>query len=222
MKKDRRACFSAQYRRVEKNNLLVRRSAAERRLPDIHGICDPLKDQPSGKYLDCYTRETMAIKRATSQSNPGSGVKGSTKDRATQELSPTATQFAELERLLSLCEVQAVRSGVPYPLGAQVRRNGINFAIFSRHAAGIRHDLFDHPEDSAPARTFILDAARNKTGDIWHVWLEGVQPGQLYGFRVTGPYLPDAGHRFNPAKLLVDPYATALAPIADRDYRAAF
>jgi isoamylase len=131
-----------------------------------------------------------------------------------------AEQLAELERLLSLCEVQAVRSGVPFPLGAQVRGDGVNFALFSRHATGVRLDLFDHPEDATPGRTFILDATRNKTGDIWHVWLEGIQPGQLYGFRVAGPYAPEQGHRFNPDKLVVDPYAISVAPLDGCDFRA--
>jgi glycogen operon protein len=106
-------------------------------------------------------------------------------------------------------------------LGTHLRGNGVNFALFSRHATGVRLDLFDHPEDAVPARSIILDAVRNKTGDIWHVWLAGIRPGQLYGFRVAGPYSPWEGLRFNPDKLLVDPYATALAPIPGRDFRAA-
>ncbi len=122
-----------------------------------------------------------------------------------------AQELDELERLLNQCEVQAVRSGVPFPLGAHVRGGGVNFAIFSRHATGVRLDLFDKAEDSEPTRTMILDAARNKTGDVWHVWVDGIHPGQLYGFRIAGPYEPLEGHRFNPGKLLVDPYATALA-----------
>ena len=86
--------------------------------------------------------------------------------------------------------------------------------IFSRHATGVRLDLFAIAEDATPARSIVLDAARNKTGDIWHVWLDGIRPGQLYGFRIAGPYAPHEGHRFNPNKLVVDPYATAIAPIA--------
>ncbi len=122
-----------------------------------------------------------------------------------------AEELAELERMLQQCEVQAVRSGVPFPLGAHLRADGVNFALFSRHATGVRLDLFDNPEDVRPTRTIILDAARNKTGDVWHAWVEGIRPGQLYGFRVAGPYEPLEGHRFNPAKLLVDPYTTGLA-----------
>jgi isoamylase len=134
---------------------------------------------------------------------------------------PRAEEFEQLERLLALCEVQAVRSGLPLPLGAHVRANGVNFAIFSRHATGVRLDLFDRAEDSTPARTIILDERRNKTGDIWHVWLEGIRPGQLYSYRIAGPYAPRDGHRFNPNKLLLDPYAKALVPSTGGDARLA-
>jgi glycogen operon protein len=125
-------------------------------------------------------------------------------------------QLDALERLLKLCEVQAIRSGVPFPLGASVRGRGVNFAIFSRHAIGVRLDLFNQVDDAMPSRSIILSASRNKTGDIWHVWLEGIGPGQLYGFRLAGPYAPHEGHRFNPNKLVVDPYASAiLTPACD-------
>lgn len=130
-------------------------------------------------------------------------------------------RLTELERLLSLCEVQAVRSGVPMPLGAHPRGDGVNFAIFSRHATGVRLDLFASPDDAVPTRGIILDAARNKTGDIWHVWLSGIGPGQLYGFRIAGPYAPGDGHRFNPNKLVVDPCATAIVTIPGQDFHAA-
>ncbi len=132
-----------------------------------------------------------------------------------------AEPLATLEQLLNLCEVQTIRSGVPFPLGAYLRGNGVNFAIFSRHATGVRLDLFDEPAAAMPSRSIILNPARNKTGDIWHVWLEGVRPGQLYGFRIAGPYAPYEGHRFNPAKLLVDPYAAAIASIPGSDFRLA-
>ncbi len=132
-----------------------------------------------------------------------------------------AEELAELERLLSQCEVRPVRSGVPLPLGAHPRGDGVNFAIFSRNATAVRLDLFSRPEDAEPVRTVILDATRNKTGDIWHVWLTGIAPGQLYGFRIAGPYAPHDGHRFNPNKLVVDPYATAILSPALQDYSGA-
>ncbi len=134
---------------------------------------------------------------------------------------PSAEELAELERLLSLCEVQSVRSGVPFPLGATIRAGGVNFAVFSRHATGVRLDLFNRPEDGTPTRTILLNPVRNKTGDVWHVWLEGIKPGQLYGYRFAGPYMPHEGHRFNPDKLVVDTCATAISPVPHRSYRRA-
>ncbi|HZT71086.1 MAG TPA: glycogen debranching protein GlgX [Terriglobia bacterium] len=134
---------------------------------------------------------------------------------------PSAEELAELERLLSLCEVQSVRSGVPFPLGATFRANGVNFAIFSRHATGVRLDLFERPEDGMPTRSILLNPVRNKTGDVWHVWLEGIMPGQLYGYRFAGPYAPHEGHRFNPDKLVVDACATAIAPVPGRSFLTA-
>jgi glycogen operon protein len=136
---------------------------------------------------------------------------------ASRSSAERAEELAALERLLGLCEVQGVRSGVPYPLGARPRGEGVNFAVFSRHATGVRLDLFASAEDAAPTRCIVLDAARNKTGDIWHVWVAGIPPGQLYGFRLAGPYAPHEGHRFNPNKLVVDPYATAIAPVGRHD-----
>jgi glycogen operon protein len=136
-------------------------------------------------------------------------------------LPPGPEQLDEVERLLALCEVQAVRSGAPLPLGAHIRANGVNFAIFSRHATGVRLDLYDRVDDTAPARTIILDQARNRTGDIWHVWIEGIRAGQLYGFRIAGPYAPQEGHRFNPNKLVLDPCARAIVSPSHRDRRLA-
>jgi glycogen operon protein len=87
----------------------------------------------------------------------------------------------------------------------------VNFAFFSRHADRVRLALFDHPEDAVAARVFDLDPARNRTGDVWHIWIKGIRTGQLYAYRVDGPYRPMDGHRFNFNKLLIDPFATAIS-----------
>ena len=97
----------------------------------------------------------------------------------------------------------------------------MNFALFSEHAAGVELCLFDHAN---PSRESHRVSVRERTDHIWHVYLPGVAPGQLYGYRVHGPYEPAAGHRFNPAKLLLDPYARAIASSVTRgdamfDYR---
>ena len=106
-------------------------------------------------------------------------------------------------------------SGVPLPLGVHLRADGSNFALFSRHATRVWLELYDAETDAAPTHRFELSPDRHRTGDIWHIWIAGVDPGQLYGYRVDGPYAPREGHRFNPHKLLIDPYATAVTHLDD-------
>jgi isoamylase len=120
-----------------------------------------------------------------------------------------------------IAERADVRAGSPLPLGTLERGGGVNFAIFSRNASRVRLELFDHPEDAVPARVIDLDAARNRTGDVWHVWVEGIGPGHLYAYRVDGPYEPSEGHRFNFNRLLLDPCATAISRLPPWDFAAA-
>ncbi|HEX2611410.1 MAG TPA: hypothetical protein VHK68_10405, partial [Gemmatimonadales bacterium] len=98
--------------------------------------------------------------------------------------------------------------GRPAPLGATWDGEGTNFAIFSEHATSVELCLFLHPEDPAETERIQL---RERTDQIWHAYLPDVRPGQAYGYRVHGPHSPAQGHRFNPAKLLVDPYAKAIS-----------
>src|SRR3990170_1754355 len=93
--------------------------------------------------------------------------------------------------------------GRPYPLGATWDGAGTNFALFSENADAVELCLFD--ENGAETRL----ALRERTAFVWHAFVPGVGPGQRYGYRVHGPYDPQAGHRFNPNKLLMDPYALA-------------
>jgi glycogen operon protein len=98
--------------------------------------------------------------------------------------------------------------GSPYPQGAIWDGEGINFSIFSEHAEAVELLLFDGPEDAKESgRVEVQD----RTDLIWHCYLPDARPGQLYGFRVQGPYAPAEGHRFNPSKLLIDPYARAIS-----------
>ena len=98
--------------------------------------------------------------------------------------------------LSRISERADVRAGSPLPLGTQETEGGVNFAIFSRNASRVRLELFDYAEDSVPARLIDLDPAHNRTGDVWHVWVEGIAPGQLYAFRLDGPYEPSARTSF--------------------------
>ena len=97
--------------------------------------------------------------------------------------------------------------GRPAPLGATWEGTGVNFALFSEHASKVELCLFD---DADPRQEVTRIAVAERTDQVWHVYLPQARPGTLYGYRVHGPYAPDAGHRFNPAKLLIDPYARAL------------
>jgi glycogen operon protein len=98
--------------------------------------------------------------------------------------------------------------GTPYPLGATWDGNGVNFAIFSSGAELVELCLFDGPD---AARAAVRVPITNQTDQVWHIYIPGLGPGQLYGYRVHGPYAPAQGHRFNPHKLLIDPYAKALS-----------
>jgi glycogen operon protein len=98
-------------------------------------------------------------------------------------------------------------SGQPYPLGATWDGLGVNFALFSEHASAVELCLFDSPQDSVESRRLPVT---EHTDQVWHVYLPDARPGQLYGYRVHGPYAPEAGHRFNHHKILFDPYGKAV------------
>ncbi len=97
--------------------------------------------------------------------------------------------------------------GRPYPLGATWDGIGVNFALFSEHAEGVELCLFDYPGATAESLRIPLG---ERTDMVWHGYLPDVRPGQLYGYRVSGPYAPEAGQRFNPRKIVIDPYAKAV------------
>ena len=84
----------------------------------------------------------------------------------------------------------------------------MNFALFSEHATAVELCLFDSPEDARESARIRMP---ERTDLVWHAYLPDVQPGQVYGYRVHGPYDPTAGHRFNPHKVVLDPYAKAIA-----------
>lgn len=95
----------------------------------------------------------------------------------------------------------ALTAGKPAPLGASYDGKGVNFALFSAHAERVELCVFD---DQGNERRVDMPA---RSGDIWHGWLADAGPGLRYGYRVHGPWDPAQGHRFNPAKLLLDPAA---------------
>ena len=132
------------------------------------------------------------------------------------------TRQRELHQYISeISERTDIRAGSPLPLGTQEKAGGVNFALFSRHASRIRLELFERPEDAKPARVIDLDSARHRTGDVWHVWVQGIGSGQLYAYRVDGPYEPSKGHRFNFKRLLLDPFASAISQLPPWEFASA-
>ncbi len=104
--------------------------------------------------------------------------------------------------------------GNPYPLGSTWDGHGVNFAVFSEHASRVELCLFDAPHDRCES---VCIPIRQRTDFVWHCYLPDARPGQLYGFRVDGPHEPHHGHRFNPHKVLLDPYAQAIGRMLSWD-----
>ncbi|QRE77718.1 glycogen debranching protein GlgX [Methylobacterium aquaticum] len=102
--------------------------------------------------------------------------------------------------------VTRISEGQPFPLGATWDGLGVNFALFSAHATKVELCLFDDSGETEIERIELPEY----TDEVWHGYLPDARPGTIYGYRVHGPYEPEAGHRFNPNKLLLDPYAKAL------------
>jgi glycogen operon protein len=107
------------------------------------------------------------------------------------------------------------------PLGAAVEGGGVNFSLFSRTATGVELLFFDREGDATPSRVLRLDPVANRTYHYWHAFVPGVRPGQLYGYRVHGPSEPAKGLRFDPAKVLLDPYGRGVVIPAGYDREAA-
>ncbi|WP_428992613.1 glycogen debranching protein GlgX [Pseudoxanthomonas winnipegensis] len=117
-------------------------------------------------------------------------------------LAPPRTRPARAQDKRRPIRRSRIREGRPFPLGATWDGLGVNFALYSANATRVELCLFD--ERGREAERIVLP---EYTDEIWHGYLPDARPGQLYGYRVHGPYAPDAGHRFNPYKLLLDPYA---------------
>jgi glycogen operon protein len=113
------------------------------------------------------------------------------------------------------------RYGRSYPLGATVYPQGVNFSIYSKNATAVELLLFDDVDDASPSRTIKLHSQENRTFFYWHIFVAGCRAGQLYGFRVSGPFAPEKGFRFDGQKLLIDPYAKAIVVGKNYDRKAA-
>jgi isoamylase len=100
-------------------------------------------------------------------------------------------------------------SGTSHPFGATVADNGVNFALYSANATAVTLLLFNGPGDEQPVRSIELNSDKNRSFNIWHIFVEGVKHGMGYAYRVDGPQDHRSGHRFDPEKVLIDPYARA-------------
>src|SRR5215217_1972173 len=101
-----------------------------------------------------------------------------------------------------------VYPGEPFPLGATWDGEGVNFAVYAENAKGVDLCLFHTAEDEMEDVKIRINEVSHH---VWHVYVPGLKPGQLYGYRVDGSYDPQNGHRFNRNKLLIDPYAKAIS-----------
>ena len=101
--------------------------------------------------------------------------------------------------------------GRSFPLGTTLVEGGANFSVFSRTAASMDLLLFDRVDDSRPSRVIPIDPVANRSYHYWHQFVPGVSAGQIYGYRVRGPFDPARGLRFDPMKVLLDPYGRATA-----------
>ena len=107
-------------------------------------------------------------------------------------------------------------AGSSAPLGASVAADGVNFSVYSKYASSIELLLFDDVNDGRPARTIPLDPRVNRSYHYWHTFVAGLEPGQVYGYRVIGPFAPERGLRFDAEKVLIDPYG--LGVVVPREY----
>jgi isoamylase len=111
--------------------------------------------------------------------------------------------------------------GASAPLGATVFRSGIGFSLFSRKASRVELLLFDREDQAGPTRVISIDPQTNRTYHYWHVFVPNLQPGQIYGYRIDGPVDPAKGLRFDPAKVLLDPYGRSVVVPASYNREAA-
>ncbi len=107
--------------------------------------------------------------------------------------------------------VEGTSASFAYPLGPTLTAAGVNFSIFSAHATHVEIVFFDHADAQLPARVIKLDPALNRTSHYWHIFVPGIEAGQLYGYRVDGPGEASSGNRFDCQKVLIDPYGKSVS-----------
>ena len=106
----------------------------------------------------------------------------------------------------TLCSPAIAEKGRPHPQGAVPDPNGVNFSIFSEHATAVELLLFENHDDIEPCEVIALDPIVNKSFHFWHCYVRGVRPGSFYAYRIDGNHDAQSGNRFDPEKVLIDPY----------------
>jgi glycogen operon protein len=112
---------------------------------------------------------------------------------------------------MGVIAANTVERGKSFPLGASLVADGANFSVFSKHASAVELLLFNGADDTRPSRVIDLDPRTQRTYHYWHAFVPGVEAGQIYGYRVHGPFAPEKGLRFDVGKVLLDPYAKCVA-----------
>ena len=107
--------------------------------------------------------------------------------------------------------IMTCQYGRSFPLGATLVPGGINFSVFAKHSTAAQLLLFDGAESPTPSKIIDLDPRENRTYHYWHVFVPGIVEGQVYAYRIAGPFDPERGLRFNPDKVLLDPYGKCIA-----------
>jgi isoamylase len=105
----------------------------------------------------------------------------------------------------------SIENGKSFPIGPEITEHGVNFCLFSRNCSSVDLLLFDHKDDISPSRIISLDPLRNHSYHYWHIFVQGIRKGQLYGYRINGPENRNKGYRFDYGKVLLDPYSRAVA-----------
>src|SRR5271157_2456449 len=154
--------------------------------------------------------------------------------RLKRKTRPAKQRYSEMDSVISLMAptlgtplkttngtLQPATAGESAPLGATPVDGGVNFSIYSRQASGVELQFFNREDDAKPSRVIRIDPFANRTYHYWHIFVPGVQPGQIYGYRIDGPYDPANGLRFDAEKVLLDPYGRAVMVPGSYDRQAA-
>src|SRR5262249_46667868 len=179
---------------VSRQRAAARREGARRDRAGVHVRLGTLRRQRRPCGRDAYVRGICAAE--------GSPAEVRLRARPRRRVGEGAAGQAVTDR---------GRDGSSSPLGATPMPGGVNFSVFSRHATGVELLLFDGVDDAKPASVMRLDPTANRNYYYWHAFVPNARPGQLYGYRVEGPFDPSSGMRFDPAKLLLDPYGRGVA-----------